>query len=138
MTEKTPFDMNLVKSYPHAHHKLAVEVSQYRLSEANIPTSSQSQTTYISPHGLEFQSGQTYPEGALLKINVNLPDYWHLKQKYVDYRRIDAPQTFKILGKVVSSKDLGKRAKKKLICVQTVNIDQVDEQVLKTYLDGLK
>ena len=32
---------------------------------------------------------------------------------------------------------MGKRGKKKLVLVQTVNIDEIDEQVLKTYLqDG--
>ena len=92
------------------------------------------QSLFISPFGLEFQASRDYVAGTLLKIHVTLPDYWNRKQKFVDYQRIDQPNTFKILAKVVRTEDVGKRGKKKLVVVQTVNMDEVDEKVLKTYL----
>ena len=77
-------------------------------------------------------------DGTLLKINVTLPDYWNLKQKFVDYGRVDTPGKFKVLAKVLKTEDIGIRGKKKLVLVQTVNIDEVDEQVLKSFLQEAK
>jgi hypothetical protein len=83
---------------------------------------------------VEFHATRDYPEGTLLKVHITLPDYWQRKQRFVEYRRIDTPDTFKILCKVVRTEDIGKRGKKKLVIAQTVNMDEVDEQVLKSYL----
>ena len=130
------FDEDLIKKYPRSNRKVAVDVSAYGLlneDKADI----KAQTLFISPHGIQFQGTRDYAEGTLLKIHVSLPDYWTRKQKFVEYRRIDQPGTFKILAKVVKTEDVGKRGKKKLVLVQTVNMDEIDEQVLKSYLqDG--
>lgn len=130
------FDEDLIKKYPRSNRKVAVDVSPYGLlNEDKIDL--KAQTLFISPHGIQFQGTRDYAEGTLLKILVSLPDYWTRKQKFVEYRRIDQPGTFKILAKVVKTEDLGKRGKKKLVLVQTVNMDEIDEQVLKSYLqDG--
>ena len=69
-----------------------------------------------------------------MKIHINIPDYWERKQRFVDYRRIDTPGNFRILAKVVSSEEVGKRGKKRIILARTVNMDEVDEQVLKSFL----
>ena len=130
------FDEDLIKKYPRSNRKVQVDVAPYGLAAPN-PTDQKAQTVHISPYGLEFQATKDYPQGTLLKIHVSLPDYWNRKQRFVEYRRVDAPDTFKILAKVVRSEDLGKRGKRKLIVAQTVNMDEIDEQVLKSYLqDG--
>lgn len=130
-------DVN-IKEYPHAERKVSIEVGQYSLVPKSTPDSPYHQqktsTTFISPHGMEIHSSHDYPSGAILKIAVNLPDYWNRKKKFVKYNRVDVPNDFKILGKVIGSQDIGKRGKKKLILVQTVNIDEVDEKVLKDFL----
>jgi hypothetical protein len=130
------FDENLIKKYPRSNRKINVEVQTYTLiSDTNLEL--KSLTSYISPYGMEFQTTRNYSPGTLLKILVSLPDYWSRKQRYVNYNRIDTPNTFKVLAKVVKTEDIGKRGKKKIILVQTVNMDEVDEQVLKSYLqDG--
>jgi hypothetical protein len=129
------FDEDLIKKYPRSNRKVQVEVMPYGL--AGPGDDGRAQTIHISPHGLEFQGTKDYPQGTLLKIHVSLPDYWNRKQRFVEYRRVDTPETFKILAKVVRTEDVGKRGKKKLIVVQTVNMDEIDEQVLKSYLqDG--
>jgi hypothetical protein len=130
------FDEDLIKKYPRANRKIVVDVAPYSLA-AEPTDDNKAQTLFISPHGMEFQGTQAYPEGTLLKIHISLPDYWNRKQQFVEYRRVDTPGTFKILAKVVRTEDVGKRGKKKLTVVQTVNMDEVDEQVLKSYLqDG--
>ena len=75
-------------------------------------------------------------EGDLLKVHVNLPNYWERKQRFVDYGRIDTPNDFKILVKVISSEDIGKRGKRKMVICRTVNMDQVDEQGSKILFTG--
>jgi len=130
------FDEDLIKKYPRANRKIVVDVSPYSLG-AEPNDDNKAQTLFISPHGMEFQGTQAYPEGTLLKIHISIPDYWNRKQQFVEYRRVDTPGTFKVLAKVVRVEDVGKRGKKKLTVVQTVNMDEVDEQVLKSYLqDG--
>lgn len=148
MGEKSQFDIELVKGYPRANRKIGLEVSLYGLTPDLDQVSiemvnpqylgEKGHTTFISPFGLEFQVPKNYPDGTLLKINVSLPDYWVRKQRFVEYSRIDTPDEFKILAKVVKTEDIGKRGKRKLILCQTVNIDEVDEQVLKSYLQETK
>ena len=137
--ETSEFDLESIKSYPFAERKIQVEIGQYTiLQNETSPTPSPRQkalTTFISPHGMEIQGTKDYPTGTLLKISVCLPDYWNRKKKFVEYNRVDVPNTFKVLGKVVGSQDMGKRGKKKLILVQTLNIDEIDEQVLKDFLE---
>jgi hypothetical protein len=141
LPESTPqlikgFDFNLIRKYPRSNRKVGLAIAPYSIlsSEGN---SDSTQSIHISPHGMEFQAQKDYPEGTLLKIQVALPDYWTRKQRFVDYQRIDTPGDFKVLAKVVKTEDLGKRGKKKLVTVQMVNMDEVDEQVLKSFLqDG--
>jgi len=136
--EKSEFDTESVTSYPHSERKLTVEIGPYSLLQNTSNTiGTQKQkglTTHISPHGMEFQGTKDYPQGTLLKIAVSLPDFWNRKKKFVEYNRVDVPEDFKVLAKVIGSQDIGKRGKKKLILVQTVNIDEVDEKVLKAFL----
>ncbi len=127
------FDEDLIKKYPRSNRKITLDVRPYGLL-AKTDEEQKAQTVFISPHGLEFQTTRDYPQGTLLKIHVALPDYWNRKQRFVDYRRIDTPDTFKLLAKVVRSEDIGKRGKKKIVIVQTVNMDEIDEQVLKAFL----
>ncbi len=129
------FDEDLIKKYPRSNRKITLDVMPYGLSAEN--PDARAQTVHISPHGMEFQASKDYPQGTLLKIHISLPDYWNRKQRFVEYRRVDTPETFKVLAKVVRTEDIGKRGKKKLVVVQTVNMDEVDEQVLKSFLqDG--
>jgi len=130
------FDFSLIRKYPRSNRKVTLEIRKYSIL-AEDASGDATQSVHISPHGIEFHALKDYPEGTLLKIHVNLPDYWNRKQRFVEYRRIDAPGNFKVLAKVVKSEDIGKRGKKKLVTVQTVNMDDVDEQVLKAFLqDG--
>ncbi|MGE0171793.1 MAG: PilZ domain-containing protein [Oligoflexales bacterium] len=127
------FNLDLIKKYPKSNRRLSLMVSAYGLhhEDGQEPNCT---TVHISPYGIQFRSNQSYPEGTLLKIQIAMPDYWSRKQKFVDYGRIDTPEDFKVLAKVITTEDVGKRGKKKMVLVKTVNMDDVDEEVLKSYL----
>lgn len=127
------FDTSLIKKYPRSNRKVSINYGTYNLM-ADEHTMDATQSIHISPAGIEFQSVKAFTEGTLLRILVNIPDYWQRKRKFVEYRRIDQPARFSILAKVVRSEDVGRRGKKKMVTVQTVSIDETDELVLKSFL----
>jgi len=126
------FNEDLVKKYPRSNRLLSLAVARYGLT--SDLSQEEGQTVHISPYGIQFRATETYAEGQLLKIHINIPDYWERKQRFVDYSRIDTPGNFKILAKVVSTEEIGKRGKKRIILARTVNMDEIDEQVLKAFL----
>lgn len=132
MDDSMSFDEDLVKKYPKSNRRLNLAVAKYGILLEQ--EEQHGQTVHISPHGVQFRSVKEYEEGELLKIHVAIPNYWERKQRFVDYGRIDTPKDFKILAKVVSTESVGKRGKKKMVLARTVNMDQVDEQVLKAFL----
>ena len=129
------FSPDLVQNYPKSNRRLSLNVEKFGISRDD--DNLDGQTVHISPYGVQFRSGKHFNEGDLLKVHVNIPNYWNRKQKFVDYGRIDTPENFKILEKVVSSEDIGKRGKRKMVLARTVNMDDVDNEVLKSFLqDG--
>jgi hypothetical protein len=127
------FDRTLIKNYPRSNRKVQINFGTYSLTNSDDSMEA-AQSMLISPAGIEFQTAQGFTEGTLLRIHVNIPDYWQRKCRFVEYRRIDQPARFSILGKVVMTENVGKRGKKKIVTVQTVSIDETDEMVLKSYL----
>ena len=149
------FDAELITKYPRSNRRVAVDVAPYGISpEISSPFATKSKekptpttgprkadasapkgtTVHLSPHGIQFRSGCHFDSGTLLKIHISIPDYWARKQRFVDYGRVDSPGTFKILAKVISSEDIGKRGKRKMVLAKTVSMDEVDEKVLKAFL----
>ena len=134
MSEKQAFDTHLITDYPKSKRKLGLKIREFSILKENCDNKdNKAHSIHISPYGLEFQVPESFEDGTLLKIDVSIPNYWNRKQQYVEYARIDTPKTFKILAKVVSE-NVGKRGKKKLITAQTLNIDDVDEKILRDYL----
>ena len=127
------FDEDLIRKYPRANRRVEVLVEPFGIRQDQADNNN-AQTQFISPHGIEFKTSEQFEEGDLIKVQVSLPNYWSRKQKFVDYTRIDTPGTFKILAKVLRCEGVGKRGRKQLVMCQTLVIDNVDEQVLRTYL----
>lgn len=123
-----------VRSYPHSSRRLMVTVRPFSIEEEDLASSERVQTSHVSPFGLEFSGNRSYPPGSLLKIHIPIPDYWRRKQRFVSYKRIDVPTSLQLLAKVVVCQERGKFGRKKVILAETVNIDKVDEEVLKEYL----
>jgi hypothetical protein len=127
------FDPTLIKKYPRSTRKVSMKYGAYSLS-ADDESLEATQSVHISPHGIEFHTTMSYAPGTLLRIHLDIPDYWQRKLRFVQYRRIDQPARFPILAKVISVESIGRRGKKKSVTVQTVSIDETDELVLKNYL----
>jgi hypothetical protein len=127
------FDISLIKKYPRSTRKVSIRFGVYSIS-LDESTLEATVSSYISPHGLEFQTTTPFAPGTLLRIYLDIPDYWQRKLRFVQYRRIDQPARFPILAKIVQVEDIGRRGKKKIVTVQTVSIDETDELVLKNYL----
>lgn len=129
------FDTNLIKTYPKSNRRISLNVAKFGISSQDGDEKEPNgQSMHISPHGIEFRTTEEFVEGSLLKIHINIPDFWKRKQQFVDYTRIDAPNDFRVLAKVVKTEDVTKRGKKKVVTVQTLVIDDVDEKVLKSFL----
>ena len=129
------FDISLIKKYPKSQKRVPLFVGPVSVRE-DRGEKENSSSTHISPHGIEFKTEERFNDGDLVKIQVNIPDFWKRKQKFVNYTRIDCPENFRILAKVVKTDILGKNKKKQLVTVQTLVIDSVDEQVLEEYIKG--
>ena len=127
------FDASLIKKYPRSSRKVSMRYGTYSISSDESALEA-TQSMHISPHGIEFQTTACYSPGTLLRIHLDIPDYWQRKLRFVQYRRIDQPARFPILAKVVTVEEVGRRGKKKIVTVQTVSIDETDELVLKSYL----
>jgi len=128
------FDETLILNYPKSNKKLNLHVSSFGIDHDGNEREKNGQSIHISPYGIEFRTTDQYAEGALIKIQVRLPDYWSRKQKFVEYGRVDNPTEFRVLAKVVRSEEVGKRGKKQLVIAQTLIMDSVDEKVLKSFL----
>jgi hypothetical protein len=125
----------LVRLHPHNARRLLIMVHEFGIDDDDGPESDRVQTSYLSPYGIEFSANRNFPPGMLLKVLIPIPDYWRRKQRLVTYKRIDVPMTLQLLAKVVSCQERGKFGRKKVVLVETVNIDKVDEEVLKEYLN---
>lgn len=132
------FDCDLIRKYPKSNKKIKMNVAPYsiKLWSTDILTSQITEVTtkHISPHGMEFVSNTVLSEGTLVKIEVTLPEFWQRKRGMVNYSRVDSPDRFSVLGKVITTQETGKKVKRQVVVVQTVNIDEVDEAVLKNFL----
>ncbi len=132
LSKNEEFKAELVREYPKSNQKLEIFVGLYDMRSDSRDQKCHS--IHISPHGLEFQTPQNLIEGTLIKIHIKIPKYWERKSKLVNYGRTNPPQDMKILAKVVESEIKGKRLKKRNILAETVNIDQIDLQILDSFI----
>lgn len=123
----TPLTLKLVSK------KIPIKFAEYRISNT-VNKMLPSETIGISSLGVLFASSLAFPRGALMRVWIEMPDYWARKSRHVGYRHTEAPSWFQLLARVVACEETGKRnAKYQLLC-QTVNLDPVDETVLNDYL----
>ncbi|MEY4066742.1 MAG: hypothetical protein RIR26_2950 [Pseudomonadota bacterium] len=94
----------------------------------------QGETVTIAPDGATFFSSLSYEQGSLMRLLIEIPDYWARKSRHVEYRHTEAPSSFQVLSRVINCEDVGKRPNRYLITVQTVNIDPIDGRVLADYV----
>ena len=114
--------------------RLPIKFSEYKIS--NTPAKMTSgETVGLSLTGINFYSPWTLASGSLLRIWLEIPKYWERKSKYVAYQHTESPSFFQILGRLVKSEETGKKLCKHQVFCQIVNIEDVDLQVLKDFLE---
>lgn len=123
----TPITLKLVAK------KIPIRFAEYRIS-TNANKMISGDTISVSNLGVLFGSGLPFPKGALMRVWMEMPDYWARKARHVGYRHTEAPSFFQILVRVVACDETGKRNAKYQILCQTVNLDPIDELVLCDYL----
>ena len=123
----TPLSLKLVAK------KIPIKFAEYRIS-TNSGKMVTGETISASNHGVLFGSALPFPKGALMRVWIEMPDYWARKARHVGYRHTEAPTFFQLLARVATCEDTGKRNAKFQIMCQTVNLDPIDELVLCDYL----
>lgn len=73
--------------------KIPAKYCEYKIS--NTPQKMLvTETTSISGLGLTFQASQSFGRGTLMRVWIEMPDYWARKSRHVGYRHTDAPTFF--------------------------------------------
>lgn len=123
----TPLSLKLVGK------KIPLRFCEFKISNT-VTKMHASDALGISALGVLLQSPVAFGPGTLMRVWVEMPDYWARKSRHVGYRHTDAPTYFQILARVVNCEEAGKRGNKFQILCQNLNLDPVDELVLNDYL----
>lgn len=117
--------------------KVPVKYCEYKISTTpkHMVTS---ETVAMSVAGLQFPILAPMTVGSLLRIWIEMPDYWARKSRHVGYRHTEAPTYFQVLARVTQNEEVNKRTHKYQVLCQILNLDPVDEVILKDYLAGTK
>ena len=123
----TPLSLRLVAK------KVPIRFAEFRISNQG-PKMLSGESHSLSPYGIQFAAPVPFPKSALMRVWIEMPDYWARKSRHVGYRHTDAPTYFQLLARVANCEETGKRGAKYQILCQTVNLDPIDELVLNDYL----
>lgn len=123
----TAADLRLVNK------KVSIKYCEYKITNSAEKMLS-TETISISNAGMMLHSSIPFSQGMLLRIWVEMPDFWARKSRHVSYRHTNAPSYFQVLGRVLGCEDLSKRTPKFQILCENVNLDPVDERVLCEFL----
>ncbi len=123
----SPADLRLVNK------KIPVRYCEFKITNTAAKML-QSETVSASNMGLIIHSTVPFTPGTLLRVWVDMPDFWARKSRLVAYRHTNAPTYFQVLSRVVACDNLSKRTPKYQILCENVNLDPVDERVLCDYL----
>lgn len=125
----TPFDLKLITK------KIPIKFCEYKISNLADKMMT-SESIGVSSKGILFQSLSEFKKGTLLRIWVEIPDYWSRKSRVVEYKHTDAPTFFQVLSRVLSSEEILKRGTKYQILCENLTLDSVDETILEDYLNS--
>jgi hypothetical protein len=125
----TPFDLKLVTK------KIPLKFCEYKISNVAHKMLN-TDSIGISPKGILFLSLDEFKKGSLLRVWVEIPDYWSRKSRIVEYRHTEAPTYFQVLSRVLSTEEILKRGTKFQILCEILSLDSVDESILVDYLNN--
>lgn len=115
------------------NRKLPIRFCEFKIS--NTPRKMlKSDTQAIAVEGIQFTSSAQFEPGVIMRVWIELPDYWSRKSRHVGYRHTEAPSWFQMLARVLSCDELNKRGSKFQILCESVNLDPADVRVLREFL----
>jgi len=123
----TPFDLKLITK------KIPLKFCEYKISNVHDKMLN-TDSIAISSKGILFLSLSEFKKGTLLRVLVEIPDYWSRKSRIVEYRHTEAPTHFQVLSRVLSAEEILKRGTKFQILSEILSLDPVDENLLNDYL----
>lgn len=123
----TPLQLKLVNK------RIGMKFCEFKISNT-ADKMHNTDTVSISSLGILFNSPVGFTSGTLVRVWIEMPDYWPRKSRFVGYRHTDAPTFFQILARVVSCEETSKRNMKFQLLCQNLNLDSVDEMVLNEFL----
>ncbi len=112
--------------------QIPMKFIEFKISN-KISSMEQTQTAAISEKGIVFKSNNPVELFSLLRIFIEIPNYWEWKAQKVDYKHTDAPSHFQILARVISSEQDFISPQHELVC-EILNIDSVDLSILNDYI----
>lgn len=113
--------------------EIPIRFNCYKVADS-FNNMTKSKTITISSAGLTFLSTKAFELGSLIRIYVELPDFWQRKSSLVQYAQTEIPTYFQILARLVKIYELGNTGTLFQFLGETVNIDGIDKQVLENYL----
>jgi hypothetical protein len=93
-----------------------------------------SDTQAIACEGIQFTSPVAFEPGSILRVWIEIPDFWTKKSRHVGYKHTDAPSWFQMLARTIRCEELNKRGSKFQLICESVNMDPADQNVLREYL----
>ncbi len=113
--------------------KLPIRYCEFKISN-NVKKMFRADSQGLSSQGIQFTSTLAFEPGVLMRVWIELPDFWARKSRHVGYRHTDAPTWFQMLARVISCDEMNKRGSKFQLLCESVNMDPNDDKVLRDFL----
>lgn len=125
--DAVPVEVRLVsKKIPIRYCEFKISNSSGKMLKAD--------TQAIACEGVQFVAAMAVAVGTIMRVWIEIPDFWSRKARHVGYKHTDAPKWFQMLARVVSCEELNKRGNKFQLICESVNMDPADQAVLSEYL----
>lgn len=115
------------------NRSISLKYCEYKISNTENKML-QAESIAISNKGVFFNSLVDFKLGNLLRIWIELPNYWAKKSRLVDYQHTNAPNYFQILSRVIKTNEALKRGNIFQILCENLVVDPIDEAVLENYI----
>ncbi len=103
----------------------------YRISQL-VGTFQEGLTAGLSRQGVTLDLREEVQPGMLLRVFLELPEYWARRARRVTYRHTQAPKGFQVLARVAEVACGSAAGTRRAVC-EIVNIDSVDGEILAEF-----
>jgi hypothetical protein len=126
-SQSPPIELRLVSK------KIPIRYCEFKISNTQSKML-KSDSQVIAGEGIQFAASVAFTPGTILRVWIEIPDFWSRKSRHVGYKHTDAPKWFQMLARVITCEEAGKRGNKFQLTCESVNMDPDDQVVLNEYL----